>query len=102
LVNHDDGLKEDQLKQGCKKCIENVQNLLDSAKLLLGNENSHQYALGLYVYAIEEYGKATILKNYLNKNIYSIPKWVFGSGKYARKAHFRVNTKGLMLNIISF
>jgi HEPN superfamily AbiV-like protein len=78
LVNYN--LTEAQLKEGCKKCIENVQNLLDSAQLLLNNENNHQYALGLYMYAIEEYGKAEKLRAYLigNKITYSIPGWIFG------------------------
>jgi hypothetical protein len=40
--------------------------LLRSAKLLLSNENSHQFALGLYMYAIEEYGK------------YPFIGWIFG------------------------
>lgn len=82
-------LTEAQLKEGCKKCIENVQNLLDSAKLLLNNENSHQYALGLYVYAFEEFGKAEILKDHRIKNEYSFPSWIFGKGRDKRKAHFR-------------
>jgi len=82
-------LTEAQLKEGCKKCIENVQNLLDSAKLLLNNENSHQYALGLYVYAFEEFGKAEILKDHRTKNEYSLPAWIFGEGRDKRKAHFR-------------
>jgi hypothetical protein len=37
--------------------------------------------LGLYVYAIEEYGKAILLKSYLtgNKDKYQIPGWIFGA-----------------------
>lgn len=72
---------EEELKEGYKRCIENVQNLLDSAKLLLSNENSHQYALGLYMYAIEEYGKAQILMGYVNSTKYSIPGWIFGKDR---------------------
>ena len=39
---------------------EHVQNLLDSAILLLKNDDSQQFALGLYMYAIEENGKALV------------------------------------------
>ena len=56
---------EAQLIKGCRRCIDNVKGLLYSASLLLGNQNSQQYALGLYVYAIEEYGKAILLKSYI-------------------------------------
>jgi AbiV family abortive infection protein len=66
LVSYD--LTHKNLSDGYKKCIENVQNLLDSAKLLLNSENTHQYALGLYMYSIEEYGKAVILKGFLTEN----------------------------------
>ena len=58
-------LTEDELIIGCEKCKENVQNLLDGAKGLLDNENTFQFALGLYIYAVEEYGKAGLLKSHL-------------------------------------
>jgi hypothetical protein len=74
---------EAELRDGCRKCIDNVKGLLHIASLLLDNTNSHQYALGLYVYAIEEYGKAILLKSYItgNKDKYRIPSWTFGKGK---------------------
>ena len=72
-----------QLREGSRRCIDNVKGLLDSASLLLDNKNSQQYALGLYIYAVEEYGKAILLKKYItrNKDKYQIPGWIFGSGK---------------------
>jgi AbiV family abortive infection protein len=84
-------LTQQQLEEGHKKCLENVHKLLDSANLLLENETSYQYALGLYMYAIEEYGKAEILRDCLleNKSNYIIPEWIFGKGKLARKGHER-------------
>ena len=90
----DYNLTEAQVKVGYEKCIENVQNLLDSAELLLKNE-SQQYALGLYLYAIEEFGKAEILKDRLNGSTYTIPDWVFGKGKNARKGHDRKFGEGI-------
>lgn len=53
---------EDQLREGSKRCIDNVKGLLHSASLLLESNDSQQYSLGLYIYAIEEYGKAILLK----------------------------------------
>jgi AbiV family abortive infection protein len=92
-------LTRPQLKRGYEICINNVQNLLDSAILLLGKENSHQYALGLYMYAIEEYGKAELLRDLLvqNKRKYSIPDWIFGRGRYARKGHVRKLSKAFKI-----
>ena len=89
-------LTEAQLREGYKRCIEHVQNLLDSAKLLLEYEDSRQYALGLYMYAIEEYGKAEILKSYFteNKSEYLIPEWIFGRGDFGSKAHNRKLSEG--------
>ena len=87
----DNHLTEAQSREGYERCIEHVQNLLYSAKLLLEHEDSRQYALGLYMYAIEEYGKAEILKSYFteNKSEYSIPEWIFGRGDFRSKAHDR-------------
>ena len=73
-------MTEIQLREGYERAIENVENLLYSANVLLKSERSLQYALGLYMYAIEEYGKAEILRTYIlkNKSRYSIPEWIFG------------------------
>jgi hypothetical protein len=89
MVDYD--LTQLQLREGYEKCLENVQNLLDSAILLLKNDDSQQFALGLYMYAIEEYGKAEIFREYLleNKSNYLIPEWIFGRGDDARKGHDR-------------
>jgi AbiV family abortive infection protein len=55
-----ENVTERQLREICKKCIENSSGLLEAAELLLPNNNTLQYALGLYMYAIEEYGKAVL------------------------------------------
>jgi AbiV family abortive infection protein len=71
----DFNLTKDQILTTHKRCIENVKSLLNSAKLLL-THGSEQYALGLYMYAVEEYGKAQLLLMHLSS--YKIPIWVFG------------------------
>jgi len=75
-----ENLTETQLREICKKCIENSNGLLEAAELLLPNNTTLQYGLGLYMYAIEEYGKAHLVKGCFNgtKNVYSIPGWIFG------------------------
>jgi AbiV family abortive infection protein len=70
-----------EIRETCKKCVENVIRLFEAANLLLNNNNTERYALGLYLYAVEEYGKAHLLKSCFTggKNIYSAPRWIFGS-----------------------
>ena len=71
---------EEQLRNTIDRCIDNVKGLLESADRLQEDERTVQYALGLYMYAIEEYGKANLLKLYLakNRNHFLIPRWIFG------------------------
>jgi AbiV family abortive infection protein len=76
-------LTEKQLREGIRKCTENVQNLLYSVNLLFANHNTQQYAIGLYMYAVEEFGKAVILTDSFNRKVkkkYRVPKWIFGRG----------------------
>lgn len=72
---------EEQLRDGCRRCIDNVKGLLKSASILLGHEDSQQYALGLYMYAVEEFGKAILLKKEIvgKKSTYKIPNLIFES-----------------------
>jgi len=74
---------EQELMFGYERCIENVRGLLASAKMLNENVTTQQYALGLYMYAVEEYGKAIMLKNSItgNKKRYHILGWILGKGK---------------------
>src|SRR5215467_5548034 len=73
----------DELRDGCRRSVENVKGLLNSASLLVKNRDSQQYALGLYVYAVEEFGKAILLREYFtgNEERYQIPGWIFGDGR---------------------
>lgn len=73
---------EKELELGYKRCIENVRGLLTAAKILNDNVVTQQSALGLYMYAVEEYGKAILLKNAItgNKNKYDIDGWILGIG----------------------
>jgi hypothetical protein len=78
-------LTEEELTIGYEKCKENVQNLLDGAKRLLDTENTFQFALGLYIYAVEEYGKTKLLEKYREQKNYTVPGWIFG--KDGKRSH---------------
>jgi hypothetical protein len=73
---------EEELRDGCRRCLENVRGLLAGAKTLNENDLTQQYALGLYMYAVEEYGKAILLKKAItgNKKQYQIEQWIIGIG----------------------
>jgi HEPN superfamily AbiV-like protein len=80
-------LTEKQLREGVKKCTENVQNQLYSVNLLLANHNTQQYAIGLYIYAVEEFGKTVVLTDCFNRKVkkkYLVPKWIFGRANNQR------------------
>lgn len=68
-------LTENEIISICDRCYENVRCLLKSARLLL-SQDSQQYALGLYMYAVEEFGKAQLIKAHILSHV--IPNWIFG------------------------
>lgn len=73
---------EEELREGCKRCLEKVRGLLEGAKILNDDLKTHQYALGLYMYAIEEYDNAILLNKVIrgNKKKYQIEGWILGCG----------------------
>lgn len=81
-------LTKSELKTVCNQCLKNVEGLLDGVSLLLDSEPTRKYALGLYMYALEEYGKAWILKVILEKEKpegYTKPQAVFDYGSHNNK-----------------
>ena len=71
------------LKIGNKICIKTTQRLLESSLSLLENSANLDHALGLYTFAVEEFGKAVLLKEQIDDDsiIKKIPKEVFGISK---------------------
>jgi AbiV family abortive infection protein len=71
-----------ELRNGCSRCIENVMGLLNGAKMLLEDRRLEVFALGLYIYAVEEYGKAILLKKSITpgKTKHQIDGWILGHG----------------------
>jgi len=65
--NIDFNLTKKEVVITSKRCIQNVNSLLSCAKLLGDNDDTRQYAAGLYLYAVEEYGKAQLLKQLLKQ-----------------------------------
>lgn len=60
-------VNETQLNEGIIECIKNVNRLCRTALIILESEKNIFHALGLYTYAIEEYGKALYLKEILSE-----------------------------------
>jgi len=71
------------LKIGNKICIKTTQRLLESSLSLIDNSTNLDHALGLYTFAVEEFGKAVLLKEQIDDDstIKKIPKEVFGIAK---------------------
>lgn len=77
-VNIDFNLTKKEMVITSKRCIQNVNSLLSCAKVLANNDDTRQYAAGLYLYAVEEYGKAQLLKQLRKQTGGKIPGWIFG------------------------
>ena len=92
MKKYEHDFTQSELREGCQRCIDNVRGLLKSAILLLGSESSQQYSLGLYMYAVEEFGKAILFKTYArenkskNKSNIQIPRWILGGGNPSFKS----------------
>lgn len=79
-------LTANQISVGIHLSLSNADSFLVEADAILTINPRH--ALGLYTYAIEEFGKAYLLKKRLNPNgINCIPTWIFAH------LHPRVNGK---------
>lgn len=61
-------IKRNDLVEGTKNCIFNISQLLEKAEHATEKDSDNSIALGLYSFAIEEFGKALLLKEYLSKN----------------------------------
>ena len=73
-----------QIRNGIKRCINKTKLLLRDANLLINPKWLHANAIGLYTFAVEEYGKALLLKDCLSaKNTggrFVVSKMIFGMG----------------------
>ena len=62
----DYSLTDSQLMQGINYCFDKVRRLLNSVESLLHSQDKFwgsSHALGLYTFAIEEFGKGLLLKD---------------------------------------
>lgn len=88
----DYSLTDSQLMQGINYCFDKVRRLLNSVESLLHSQDKFwesSHALGLYTFAIEEFGKGLLLKDRYqqgNNNI-QIPTWIFAKRAGEIKPH---------------
>ena len=83
----DYSLSESQLMQGIDYCFEKASSLLDTVESLLSVVTKDKFwetsnALGVYTFAIEEFGKGLLLKDCYKpgSDMIQIPSWIFGRG----------------------
>jgi hypothetical protein len=82
-----------QISRGIHLSLSNADSFLVEADAIITINPRH--ALGLYTYAIEEFGKACLLEKRLNPNgINCVPTWIFAhfhrhiNGKQAHKMKY--------------
>jgi AbiV family abortive infection protein len=61
-------LTEDLWKKIMQETLNGILTLLDSSRILLINNGNESICAGIYTYAIEEYGKLLLLKQYIPKD----------------------------------
>lgn len=81
----------EQAKDGLRLCLDNVSHALDGAEIMCRHGGHETVAVYLYTVAIEEFGKALLLKDAIEKEgkggPLSVPAKWFG-GRHAHKAKF--------------
>lgn len=82
-------LTKEQVRDGIMKCFSNIEKLIESVYIMSMNTNENPITIGLFSFAIEEYGKVLILKEELDKGELSIkiPKILF-RGRDSHKLKF--------------
>ena len=80
-----------QAEDGFRLCLDNVSHALDGAEIMCRHGGHETVAVYLYTVAIEEFGKALLLKDAVEKGgkdgLLSVPAKWFG-GRHAHKAKF--------------
>ncbi len=76
------------LREGIRKCLAKAGQLVDDAIILLNHGGMVSHVFGLYTFAIEEYGKALLLKDHLDDSTSGkrIPMEIFGR-RGGKKSH---------------
>jgi len=75
------------MQEGILLCLERAKQLAKDA-LYLAKKSNTTHAFGLYTFAVEEYGKALLLKEQkkMKKGNFIVPAWIFG-GKSRKRAN---------------
>ena len=76
-------LTRQQILEGMELCLSNALLLTKEAESITGRKEKAFHALGMYTYAIEEYGKFLLLKKCLSKDgeKLEVPKNIFKGKK---------------------
>ncbi len=77
-------MTREQVVGGIHSCLINVRHLLKAVESLISKNCDSSIALGLYTFAIEEFGKAIHLKSCIKrmKKEYDVPKRIFSDHDY--------------------
>ena len=95
-------MKKKDINKGIFRCLSNVKELLEESQRLTRKESDNSVALGLYSFAIEEFGKALMLKDYLveDRDEYQVSKYEIFTTKKSHDLKFEKALKDLPLECI--
>ena len=74
-------MSENDMLTGMELTLRLARKRLDNTKLLLESDNPYD-AFILYSFSYEEFGKAIIIKDFIDENKHGLPKWLF-TGRHA-------------------
>ena len=88
--------------QTCALPIYKAKQLLEISKLLANHEQYLSHALGLFVFAVEEYGKSMLLEKQRKRgnSLHKIHKSLFGFGGRSHKRKINEGLKNLTHKMI--
>lgn len=92
-------ISKEKLVEGITKCLKNTSQFLELSRYSMEQLDNDSLSLGIYSYALEEFGKSLRLKDYLQNDLesYDIPMWIFGRGRHPedKNAHSEKITRAI-------
>jgi hypothetical protein len=94
MVNQGDyTLSKQEIEEGIKHCNDKAKSFINDCEFLFQNKRNMNMVLGLYTFALEEYGKGLKLNDHLlkPKKTYNIQIFLFGKGGGVKSHKEKIN-----------
>jgi AbiV family abortive infection protein len=92
-----------ELDSGIELCVGKARRLVNASKLLANHKELLPNALGLYVFALEEYGKSRMLQQAKSScgNLHLVSRKIFGGDRNSHKKKINEGIKNLASKTIN-